>query len=131
MKKSQTLFGFMMMVGFGCVFMSKTGKEPVLCIKNGDTGDTYVKTPVKKGDILYFGRSGQVEEEEKNECCRVGKANKLIVGEEKQVVAEYTWYNSKDEQQEISLNDRILAVPGDLPNDAKLVAAVELRASYE
>ena len=44
---------------------------------------------------------------------------------------EYTWYNSKDEQQEISLNDRILAVPGDLPNDAKLVAAVELRASYE
>ncbi|MBS6646740.1 MAG: hypothetical protein KH366_24495 [Clostridiaceae bacterium] len=131
MKKSQTLFGFMMMVGFGCVFMSKTGKEPVLCIKNGETGDTYVKTPVKRGDILYFGRSGCQEEDEKCECCRIGKSNKLIVGEEKQAVSEYAWYNSGEERQEICLNDRVLALPGDLPIDARLVLAVERRASYE
>lgn len=131
MKKTQTLFGFMMMVGVSCVFMSKTGKEPVLCIKNGETGDTYVKTPVKKGDILYFGRSALQDEDGKNECCRIGKSNKLIVGEDKLPVHEYTWYNSGEEQQEICINDRVLALPGDLPEDTRLVMAVERRASYE
>ncbi|MBT9779916.1 hypothetical protein GPL15_25940 [Clostridium sp. MCC353] len=131
MKKSQTLFGFMMMVGFGCIFMSKTGKEPVLCIKNGETGDTYVKTPVKKGDILYFGRSGCREEEERNECCRIGKSHQLIVGEEQQPVSEYAWYNSGEGRQELCLNGRVLALPEELPEDARLVLAVERRASYE
>ena len=131
MKKSQTLLGFMMMFGFGYVFLSKTGREPVLCITNCDTGDTYVKAPVNKGDVLSFGHAGREEEDDRAQCCCVGKKNQLLVGTDLEERGEYIWYNGIGRRQEIRLNGRVLALPGDLPEGAVLKMAVERRASYE